>query len=147
MSFDTPRGGAGRDVGRQAACAVPEQFKVISGFQVMNYKVFPHQHSPLLVGGQGWRVFNAWRSSFRRGKVPRGGCNYRASLGLRYAQHDLFSTKLVFIVACLYTNCEYFLWSELRDFAILVSDLAFRNDFICLCYCFDVVYNYYQYLL
>lgn len=44
-----------------------------------------------------------------------GGYNYRASLGLRYAQHDLFSTKLVFIVACLYTNCEYFLCWELRN--------------------------------
>lgn len=31
-----------RGSGRQAACAVPEQFKVISGFQVMNYKVILH---------------------------------------------------------------------------------------------------------
>lgn len=53
MSFDTPQGGGGRDVGRQAACAVPEQFKVISGFQVMNYKVFPHLHPPYLWVGRG----------------------------------------------------------------------------------------------
>lgn len=65
---------------RQAACAVPEQFKVISGFQTMNYKVL----FPPLNLGLAWGNASSMHDAHPYTRCGWGGtcCNYRASLGL-----------------------------------------------------------------